>query len=254
MIDKSYLIGDDVLVLNETNLRDGAIEYNNGCPYVDISKLPISKVQHAYGYRMINWHKVLLLIDVSDKSKKFATLVVEEGLNFYLVKRTTTALINEQLKRETLFSNHMNRSICEQLGFKHKFPIILSAASLIALPNANKKSRTYSWLNCNLIQCCAPYSSEKISYLSHHQHDTLLIVKASKHYLLNKYAEVRKMQSFFIQYHQRNDQLISMVEDCWFHNPCLHRNRLIYFDEEIFQSVYQQSCLYFLEEYQNDDK
>lgn len=98
--------------MNETNLKNEAIESKDGTTFVDVDKLPISLVNHRFNFKQINWRELLMLVDVYDRSKRYATMVIENGFNFYLLKSSTTALINKKLQMECMLHKHFNRSIC----------------------------------------------------------------------------------------------------------------------------------------------
>ena len=189
-----------------------------------------------------------MLVDVADRSKRYSTMVIENGLNFYLLKSSTTALIHRKLKSECMLHEHFNRSICEELHIKNKFPILTTEASLIPLP-ANHRSRTYSWFNANLLSYCIPYSTDKFSYLYMHGKETHLKVHASGYYLQNKFKDLMLLHNFILYYTQQNIDCINFVKQCRFNNPNLSGTNSILFDDEIYHKVYLKTAKYMYEDY-----
>ena len=56
--------------MNETNLKNEAISNKDGTTFVDIDALPISMVNHRFNFKPVNWHNLLMLVDVADRSKR----------------------------------------------------------------------------------------------------------------------------------------------------------------------------------------
>ncbi|KOY78575.1 hypothetical protein RZ75_10750 [Apilactobacillus kunkeei] len=234
--------------MNETNLKKEAIESKDGTTFVNVDKLPISMVNHRFNFKQINWHDLLMLVDVYDRSKRYSTMVIEKGFNFYLLKSSTTALINKKLQMECMLHKHFNRSVCEELHIKNKFPILTTEASLIPLPSSHK-TRSYSWFNANLLSYCIPYSTDKFSYLYTHGKETHLKVNASGYYLQNKFKDLMMIHNFIIYYTQKSINCINFVKQSRFNNPNLSCANSILFDDQIYHDIYLKTAKYMYEDY-----
>jgi hypothetical protein len=183
--------------MKEVYLKEAAIQWAGDRPFIDIDTIKVSEIKHRYIFHQINWHKLVALIDMQGRSKKYATLVIEDPMNFYLLPDTTTSIINQQLRQEPRLSPCYNLGIAQVLQLRNKYPIITSHASLAPLQKSTK-SRTYSWFNMDNVDYCQLQGFPKATFLQTGNHNLLLKTSSSAFYMNNKMEDIQKMANYII--------------------------------------------------------
>lgn len=176
-----------------TNLNHAAIKQIDGIDCIDIDNLPIKYVNHKFKSRNVNWSKLLILVDISHASKKYATLVIEKHFTCYLLRDSTDSIINQRTAKECLLTKVFSDSIADVFNISNKRPIIHSKASLLPLQTRNH-SRHHSWINANLVDYSI--SGRQSNSVFIYTPDDTIYIKVSERpsYLKKKFAEVQQMQ------------------------------------------------------------
>lgn len=197
--------------MDKNNLTASIINHDNDTYYIDLDKLKVSHVKHRFKQRNLNWNDVLMLIDVSNKSKRFATLVIERDINCYLLRDSTTAIINQQMKVECSLRKEVSDGICEVIGLSNKFPIVHSGASLIPLP-AKNKSRCQSWINANIVDYVLDAKAPHSIYLYCADQPVYLKIDISYSYLKHKYEEIYQLQAALLEINRHINYSIKSIQ------------------------------------------
>lgn len=176
-------------------INKNAIDRYDGINYVDIGKLKMSDITHKYEHCEIKWHKLLMLVDISSKSKKFPTLVIEKENKFYLLKQTTTFLLNRHLRKEQFLHECRNHSVAKYLNVRQKQPFVTSCASFVPL-TAKKNSRTHSWINVDLVSFEQLIGMHKKVLLNDCTGSLPLAVNTTINYLIGKLDDTRRMKEY----------------------------------------------------------
>lgn len=245
-----YQLLERSFFMHKTNLNQAAIKKIDGIDCIDIDHLPMKYVNHKFKSRNVNWSNLLMLVDISRQSKKYATLVIEKNMNCYQLYDSTTTIINHQLEKECFLNDKLCNSICNELSISNKRPIIHSQASLLPLQSRNN-SRYHSWINTNLVDYTVSGRQSNSVFLYTPDENIHIKINERPSYLKKKFNDIQKIQLFIIDIRNHFDLISAEIGKSISNNPnttpaCRygfteqHYRRFIYsFAEEIYLSSSQ---------------
>lgn len=180
------------LFLKKTNLHPDAIKQIDGIDCIDVDHLPMKYVRHKFKYHRIDWNRLLMLVDISHRCKRYSTLVIEKDMHCYQLYDSTTALINHRLEQECFLNEKLSNSLCNTLAISNKRPIVNSQASLIPL-QARNKSRCHSWVNTNLVDYTVSGYQSGTVFLYTPDEDIYIKINERPLYLKKKFEDVQQI-------------------------------------------------------------
>ncbi len=220
----------------EITINSKAVRTFGNIKYIDIDNLTVSCVTRKFIYYEINWRNVLMLIDMSDRSKKFSTLIIEKDNNAYLLRDTTTSLLNTHLAGELHLNECFNNSISANLGLKQKYSYVTSQGSFIPL-TAGNKSRTHSWINVDTVCFSQPYGMHN-KVLFFDDNDNLpLALGTTIYYINSKLDEVRRKKDYVIHYYELANRSIDRIRYNNHNSPFCRIRTREFFNENTIKRI-----------------
>lgn len=123
------------------------IQHHNNIKYVNFKDLRYSHITRKVKSHRPKWNKIIMLLDFSEHSKHYPTLIIEEGQGFYLIDTSINVMINQMLEENIILNRDLTEHICECIGLKHTYPLITSHSLFIALPKFDRNKCNHSWIN-----------------------------------------------------------------------------------------------------------
>lgn len=243
-----YQLLERSFFMYKTNLNPAAIKTIDGIDCIDIEHLPMKYVNHKFKSRNVNWSNLLMLVDTSRQSKRYATLVIEKNMNCYQLYDSTTTIINHQLEKECFLNDKLCNSICNELLISNKRPIIHSKASLLPLQSRNN-SRYHSWINTNLVDYTVSGRQSNSVFLYTPDENIYIKVNERPSYLKKKFSDIQKIQLFILDIRNHFNLISAEVGKSISNNPsndpaCRYgftednyKNVIYYLSQEIYLST-----------------
>ncbi|WP_105957245.1 competence protein ComK [Apilactobacillus quenuiae] len=172
------------------------INYSNNIKYVNFKDLRYSHVIRKVKYHKPKWNKVMMLLDFSEHSKRYPTLVIEEDQGFYLIEASINVMINQMLEENTIITRDLVNNICDCIGLKHTYPLITAHSLFIALPKFDRNKCNHSWINVAFLNHLPSLKNHKYTdfLLKDNQ---FICLPISENYVNNKIDDLNKLKSYF---------------------------------------------------------
>ncbi|WP_133241660.1 competence protein ComK [Apilactobacillus micheneri] len=136
-----------------------------------------------------------MLLDFSEHSKRYPTLIIEEKQGFYLIETSINVIINQMLEENNVTNKQLIDHFCECLGLKHTYPILTAHSSFIALPKFNRNKCNHSWINVTFLNHLPSLNNRKYTDFMLKENQ-FICLPISEKYVNNKLDDLNKLISY----------------------------------------------------------
>ncbi|TPR43675.1 hypothetical protein DY124_05075 [Apilactobacillus micheneri] len=178
-----------------STIEKAPINHSNNIKYVNFKDLRYSHIIRKVKTHKPKWNKVIMLLDFSEHSKRYSTLIIEEKQGFYLIETSINVIINQMLEENNVTNKQLIDHFCECLGLKHTYPILTAHSSFIALPKFNRNKCNHSWINVTFLNHLPSLNNRKYTDFMLKENQ-FICLPISEKYVNNKLDDLNKLISY----------------------------------------------------------